>query len=258
MTLPPALVDGETTIVFLPGMQCTTATFADLVAHLRRRRPEFDPARMVIAPITAATLADAARAVADLGQRLLLVGHSLGGTVAMATARLHPDRVAAMALLCTNPKAPRPDQRQGWHRQGLRAREDADAAIDELLPALVGSGRGADADAQLAIASTTRAMMVETGTENLLRQLSIQQDRIDERPALRSFRGPVLAVAAHGDHLVPVDSIRTIADTAPYGELHVVDDAGHMLPLEQPHLIAEHLDRWITRIPAGLIGACPR
>ncbi|MGW3481937.1 alpha/beta fold hydrolase [Rhodococcus indonesiensis] len=228
------------TLVFVPGMQCTEDTFAPVVNYLRGRFGERVPT--TIRPVRAYSLEEAVDDLLGTGDRIVPVGHSLGGTVALAAARLAPHRVPALATVCANPRGPRPTQRAAWNDQISRvARGELAGCIDEVLPQLVG-------DASPDLAARVRAMMEATGELRYLQQLQIQHQRIDERPALADFDGPVLAVAAENDRLIPVPVATEIADTAPRGTSTVVPGAGHMLPLEQPATVAIALGSWVEQL----------
>ena len=239
--------DSDYTIALIPGMQCTAATFAGVAARLEDR---LGPAvRVETMPVSAASLDRAVERLLDLGRYVVPVGHSLGGTVAMAAARLAPERVPALATVCANPRGPRPTQRTGWQDHIFRvARGGFADCVDELLPRLCGPT--ADPD----VRATTRAMMEETGPTGYLRQLHIQQQRVDERPALATYTGSVLAIGAEHDRLVSPASAHEIADTAPRGRATIVADAGHMLPLERPAVVADAVADWIDDLRGATVG----
>ena len=68
-------------------------------------------------------------------------------------------------------------------------------------------------------------------------------------PAPLADRMQVAALFVHGadDKIVPVAVSRTCAESAVHGELRVVDDCGHLVPIDQAdvlgELLVEHLGR---------------
>ena len=61
-----------------------------------------------------------------------------------------------------------------------------------------------------------------------------QATRTDARSALGAITAPALVVGGTRDALCPPEFHREIADQLAGAELHVVPDAGHLLPLEAP------------------------
>lgn len=64
---------------------------------------------------------------------------------------------------------------------------------------------------------------------------------------LAHCRVPVLAIAGAEDPVYPVALSQSIADTAPLGEISVIDKAGHSVPLEQPDAVNRALRAFLTR-----------
>ena len=80
--------------------------------------------------------------------------------------------------------------------------------------------------------------------------LAVQQglmERPDSVPTLSTIKVPVCVVAAGEDQSSTPPEMRVIADQAPDAEFHLVENAGHYAPFEQPQkfasLIGEFLDR---------------
>lgn len=81
----------------------------------------------------------------------------------------------------------------------------------------------------------------------LIDQLDLQIARTDERPALSTFPGPVLALAAQDDHLVSVSVAAEIAQAAPVGEFVLLRRAAHMAPLTSSPIVASAIASWLLR-----------
>jgi len=236
-TVPP--------IVLIPGMQCTEQMFTPLISALRHTLPE---ASVHVRPIIHDDLGSAAAASLEgVRKPAILVGHSLGGTIAMATARMFPDRVAGLALLCANPHGPRPDQIEYWQKmQSDVAAGNSDEVVNRTVSQLLlGEQTKAPGEDFSDWRTACRAMAGETGNENFLAQLKIQLARIDECPALSQFRGPVIAIAAENDSLVKVEDAKASAGAAPDGQFEILPGASHMMPLTSPGSLAAALTEWI-------------
>jgi pimeloyl-ACP methyl ester carboxylesterase len=230
-------------IVMIPGMQCDEVMFEAVIDRLRTRIPG---AKIEVQVLRQPGLDAAVSALAsELDQPVVLIGHSLGGTVAMALAREFPESVAGLALVCASPRPPRPSQLTYWTGLIRRIKEgDLLRIVDEIVPELVGSTTSALAFPSR-ISTICRRMALATGAEGLSAQLRIQLDRIDERPALGAYPGPVLALAADDDCLVPAEAVRDISTSAARGDFALLAGATHMAPLTAPGAVASTLETWL-------------
>lgn len=226
-------------LVLVPGMLCTHDLWADVPL------PAGTDVRA--AAIEGSTLEQAVSAVLERAPaRFALAGLSLGGTVALAVARTAPERVTRLALLSTNPRPPRPEQRASWLAAASRLDGGASPGDEQrrLLPHLVGP---VPAAGRALLERRVVAMADGTGTPALRRQLAVQSSRVDERPALAALRCPVLVVAAADDALCTLEQHEEIASGVPGAVLEVLGATGHLSPLERPEQVGALLSAWMGR-----------
>jgi len=62
--------------------------------------------------------------------------------------------------------------------------------------------------------------------------------RPDSVPTLATIQVPVCALAGGEDPASTPAEMRVIAEQAPHAEFHLLEDAGHYAPFEQPHKVA--------------------
>jgi pimeloyl-ACP methyl ester carboxylesterase len=170
---------------------------------------------------------------------LSLMGHSMGGYVALEIMRQAPERVERLALLNTNA---RPDSAEGTeNRRRLMAlaQKDFPAVIQALLPKL------ARPENLEKVSGTITEMALAAGKEAFLRQEEAIIGRIDSRPGLAAIRCPTLVIAARDDQLMPVDILKELADGIPGARLAIVEGSGHMASLERPEEVTKLLRDWL-------------
>jgi pimeloyl-ACP methyl ester carboxylesterase len=64
---------------------------------------------------------------------------------------------------------------------------------------------------------------------------------VDLRPALRHVEVPTLVIAGQHDRITPVAGAVNLVAELPRGTLLTIPDAGHMVMLERPDEVNEHL-----------------
>lgn len=92
------------------------------------------------------------------------------------------------------------------------------------------------------------AMDQELGHEVLQMQLSQTSLRPSLMDQLAQIRCPVLIIAGQDDRLVALAQLQQMAALIPDARLVVLPDSGHMLPLEQPAVIASELMTFYQRV----------
>lgn len=226
------------TVVILPGLLEDADAFQHQVGHLRG--------------LAACTVADLTRAdtIAGLAEEALkqappgpfsLVGHSMGGYVALEVVRRAPERVTRLALLNTHARPDSAEATANRKRLIELAEKDFESVIQTLMQKLVTAENLEDAE----ITGTIAEMALGTGKEAFQRQERAIMGRADSRPYLRDIRCKTLVVAARQDQLMAVDLLEELARGIPESTLAIVEDSGHMASLEQPEEVAQLLQGWI-------------
>jgi pimeloyl-ACP methyl ester carboxylesterase len=230
-------------IVFLPGLLCDASVFAHQVAALR---PHAD---VVVADVSRQdSLQDMARAALALRDGpVVAVGHSMGARAALEMVRLAPERVVRLALLDTSVH-PRREGEEA-NRQVLVDLADRDgmaALAERWLPPMVHEGRTADP----ALMEPLKAMVTRASPDQHRRQIRALLDRPDTRPLLPSIVCPTLVMVGRQDRWSPLAQHEEIAALIPDATLVVIEDSGHMAPVEQPEAVTRALLAWLGLEPA--------
>jgi pimeloyl-ACP methyl ester carboxylesterase len=234
MTLP---------VLFLPGLLCDADLWAAQLAALSAERP------VAVASLTGsdtvAGLAEAALASAP--QRFALAALSMGGYVALEIMRRAPERVTGLALIDTSA---RPDtEEQARRRRGLIALARTGkfkGVTPRLLPMLLHPARQEDA----VLTGRVMAMAARIGRDAFLRQQTAILGRPDSRPDLPRIGCPAVVVCGRQDALTPLPASEEMAGLIPGAELVVVEDSGHLAPMEQPEAVNAALASWLARLAA--------
>lgn len=178
--------------------------------------------------------------VEEIPGPLVMVGHSLGGAVALEVALQRPDLVAGLILVSTGARLPVPDDAIA------RIDSDFEAECTRMVeqswlhhePELIRRG----------IAS-----VVSMGPEALRADYLSARDH-DVRNLLDDITVPALVVAGEHDPLVPPWLSQELADGLPDASMVVVEDAAHVPQLERADVVDLLVAAWLARLELSLLG----
>jgi 3-oxoadipate enol-lactonase len=199
-------------------------------------------------PLTMEKLAEDVHAVvAAMGiTRAAFVGCSIGSYLLYEYWRQFPREVASLTLICGKPQPDtetnREKRREWMHLvQQPRGRRKF---FNQMADALVGP-TATRRYPEIRVAA--RTMMDEMRIDALLAVQQGLAQRPDSVPTLPTISIPVCAIAGGEDQSSTPAEMRVIADHVPGAEFHLLDDAGHYAPLEQPRTIANILRNFLDR-----------
>ncbi len=234
--------DRRPTVVLLPGLLCDAAVWEPqrlALPHAHCIVPDYGLHNSLTAM---------ARGVLGSVDAPLLnvVGHSMGGRVALEMARLAPGRVARIALLDTGyqplatgtagdtERRDRLALLQLAREQGMRTMGQS-WAKGMVLPAHLDAPVFQDILA-----------MIERKTPAIFEaQIQALLDRPDASPVLRALRCPALLLCGRHDAWSPLARHQEMQAMLPQADLVVIEEAGHMTTMEQPGAVNAALQRWL-------------
>lgn len=91
------------------------------------------------------------------------------------------------------------------------------------------------------VVDVIRAMDRDLGKPVLVAQLKETSTRVSLAPRLPELEIPVLLIGADSDPFVPFTSIERMAELIPRAKAVKAQNAGHMIPLEQPGWLAARI-----------------
>ncbi len=230
----------KTPLVLLPGLLCDEALWAHQVETLA------DIADITVADMTLDDTIEgmAERVLEAAPEKFALAGLSMGGYVAQEIMRQAPERVERLALLDTSARADSPEntkQRQGFIEQLELG--DFRGVTSRLLPLLVHEDRLSD-DALIAV---IQGSAENVGPEAYVRQQKAGMTRPDGRQSLKEVTCPALVLCGRQDALTPLTLHEEIAAAIPGASLVVIEDCGHLAPLERPRAVSAVMRYWLGR-----------
>ncbi|NQW52970.1 MAG: alpha/beta hydrolase [Rhodospirillales bacterium] len=227
-------------LVLLPGLLNTRRVFDHQVEALA------DVASFTIPELwhhdTMAAMAEATLAVAP--PSFALCGFSMGGYVAFEIFRRAPERVERIALMDTHAGSDSPEtaaRRRGFIDQTRIGRFHG--VHPTLLPQLIHPSRVADES----ITRPLLDMASEIGGDGFVREQQAILGRTDSRPLLVEIEMPAVVIVGRQDLVTPLARAEEMATDIANARLVVIEECGHMTPMEKPAEVSAALRRWLTQ-----------
>lgn len=238
-------------LVLIPGLMCDHTVWQPLYPWLASQRT-----CSVVDHGQADSLVQMAQQVLQQAPpRMVLAGHSMGARVALEVIRLAPERVSGVALLDTG-YLPKPAGAAGEEEASKRFRllslaqqQGVRAMAADWVQGMVHPDRLAD---QPLIESILQ-MFERKSADVFAKQIHALLHRPDGSDVLRSLRDldmPTLLLCGEQDSWSPPAQHQDMQALAPHAELALIDDAGHMAPMERPEAVALAMQRWLASVLA--------
>lgn len=178
-------------------------------------------------------------------ERAALVGHSMGGYVALAFARMFTERVTRLALISSRLRADTPDEAAARRVMAERVERErsAEPAVQAYVPRLLAPKTLSERPEIVAsvyaiarqntpagVAATLRGMAMRASSEDIAEDLDV----------------PMLMISGAHDRIVEIEEARSIAAQFERGRLDVYGESGHLPMLEEPQRVGEALAGWLS------------
>lgn len=230
-------------LLLLPGLMCDATFWAPWLSALPQglncQVVDYGDAD------TITTMAGAALAVAP--PRFVLAGHSMGGRVALEIARLAPERVQKLILMDTGYLALAPGEKGEAEKAGRLAlmavarSEGVPAMCQQWVKGMVHAARVDDA----ALVDPIIEMFARKSAARFERQQHALLNRPDATTVLQCLTMSTLLICGRQDAWAGVAQHEAMQALAPHAKLCVIEDAGHMVLMEQPRPTVAPLNEFL-------------
>lgn len=177
------------------------------------------------------------------GEKIILIGHSLGGYVTLAFAQKYPKLLAGVGLFHSS-ATPDSEERKANRMKTIEfvKANGAEAYHRVLMPGLFKDNTDPKViESAIAMAKTAK----EEGIIAALLAMRNRQDRLD---VLETFEKPILFIAGEKDSLIPKNIILDQAALCKTAMVEVLTDSAHMGMIEEPKMSAEILEKFVSLI----------
>lgn len=232
------------TLALLSGLLCDVEIWKEVINRL----PGSIDVREFSFPNVSSIEQMAESVLASMPEHFAIAGHSMGGRVALETVRRAADRVLGVALLNTGVHPPAEHEAATRGRLVKLAQEQGMAALaTEWLPPMLGRPESISPE----ISARLRAMVERSSPESFAAQIHALLHRPDAAAVLPHLPKPTLLLSATHDKWSPPAQHEAMQRVCADAELVIVEDAGHMAPVENPGAVTAALTRWLERVAAA-------
>lgn len=193
------------------------------------------------------TVADALKVLGI--ERCTLVGHSMGGYVALAFCQRHPEMLDGLVLLSSTPNPDTPEKAENRRREIALVEAGKKDMLARVAPAA-------------GFAEENRRLMQDQ-IEDLAEQVFITEDegivallggmivRRDQNEMLRESKVPQLFILGRKDDYIPLEAAEKMISLHPQARVVWLENSGHMGFLEEPETTAQAILDFVAGEQAG-------
>lgn len=247
--------DGERCIVFIHGYLETADVWEPLMEHLKHkfRVIAFDIPGHGISETRheVNTMEYVADTLHDLlvqtgVKKCTLIGHSMGGYVALAFAKKYNDMTAGLILLHSTPD-PDTDEKRGNREREIKIIE---SGRKELL-AKTNPGKGFAAVNRKKFAEEINDLgmgVIETDDDGITALLKGMAAREDMSGFLKEIKQPVMMIFGEQDEYMPAEYTKELAERYPEATTVMLENSGHMGFIEQEKDVLNAIETFMEKV----------
>jgi pimeloyl-ACP methyl ester carboxylesterase len=217
--------------------------FSDEFRVIRIDLPGFGKSAALQSPFTleqvANTLVDFL--VNESLEKVNIVGHSLGGYVALAMVKNNPHLFASLVLFHSTAYADSAEKRESRSKVVEFVQKNGALPFTSgFIPPLFFNPTHPAIERVKQIAS-------QASSEAVIGYTLAMRDRQDQLKTLEVFENPTLFLAGKNDPGIPPDSIRKQATHCQKAEIHILENVSHMGMFEKPEATASKIKDFLHK-----------
>ncbi|AGP80254.1 hydrolase [Alteromonas mediterranea MED64] len=226
-------------VLFFPGTLCDERIFLPLWRQLNIAQRRYVPLQWASSQEEMLALSE--DRILD-NEKVHLVGYSMGGFIASLVAQRNPHNIASVTLIGYNPEGlskeeiAKRKQLTSMLKQG-NFKPDNDAYLSRFIhPSRLNDDK---------VAGVVKSMAQDLGKTTLLNHTLATTPRESTVKALAKINAPTTLIAAQQDAIAPAAAIAQLKAQLPKANFQVIENAGHMMVLEQTDAVASIIAKQI-------------
>ena len=230
----------KASIVLFPGMMCTKDVFKHQINYLKDYFnvivTEFNQYDDIVSGVK--------NLVTNLPSEFHLLGHSMGGIVAMEIVKQFSESVLSLALLNTNPYEEKQEirQKRNWNIKEL----DKLDLIALMKSDYISHYFPSSCEDKSKLIEKCVDMVSTLDKQVFYNQSVALRDRSDQTATLKSLNCKTLLICGENDLLCPVSYHSDMKKMINKSDLIVLEGVGHMPTLECSETLHNHLKNFFS------------
>ncbi len=178
-------------------------------------------------------------------QKVVVVGLSMGGYVALSLYRNHPEIFSGLILANTKATADTEEARQRRFKLIEKIREDP--SMSGLIQSHLEKFYTAETqEKRFDLMNFAEVLMRDANPEGVIHALQAMANREDSTDLLQKMPFPVLVISGENDSLIPVSDSQQMVDNLKNGKLVIIPSAAHLSNVENPEAFNKSLVQYLT------------
>ena len=178
-------------------------------------------------------------------ERVTMVGHSMGGYVALAFCARYPEQLDGLVLLSSTPNPDTEAKRENRRREIALVRAGKKDALARVAPE-AGFAEQNRRRLRSYIDDLTECVHI-TEDDGIVALLGGMMERADQNEMLRKSAVPQLFILGKKDGYIPVEVAEEIVANHPQAQVAWLEESGHMGFIEEPEACAEALLEFVLK-----------
>lgn len=171
-------------------------------------------------------------------EKFALAGHSMGGWLALEIMRTAAMRVSKLCLLNTTARDDPPEK--------LHLRKEMIKVVNEGQFSIIAEKIAENFIDNLHIRKEAMEMFLRVGKQAFINQEKAMIIRNECMSILPRIACPTLVIHAMQDKIFSLEEHEELARKIPHAKLAIIEDSGHISPMEQPQAVTAFLRFWLT------------
>lgn len=220
-------------IVLIPGFMLDDSLWDDLIIELPSEWHVFKANLL-----NGNTIPEIALSIAhNAPEKFILIGFSLGGYIARSLAEQFPDRLSALILIASSLRSDTPAQKD--HKL-TTIRLNSKVSFRGLSSISIIKSLHPSNIQNRVLVKKIQGMGKSLDYEAFVKQSLLNRDEYD----MRKIKCPTLVVYGDQDQLRSAEEAAELHSQIIGSDLRVVQNTGHMIPMEQPQALAQIISAW--------------
>lgn len=178
-----------------------------------------------------------------IDQSIVLGGISMGGYWALEFIRQFPHQIQKLLLISTRAGIDKPEGRQNRLNMAEKVlTEGTEYLVAAMVPGLLGKTTLENKSPQI---QTVRQWIRQTSPKGIALAQKTMASRRDQTDLLPTIQAETLIIAGKEDALIPYSEAQTMAQSLPNSQLQLIDQVGHLIPLEAPAEFQKRLNAFL-------------